>query len=50
MSLAQKVEIGIELIVPAGPFFTLDDPVKGKLDNTLYPLYGFLYNDITYYV
>ena len=46
----QLVEIGFELVLPTGPFFTLDDPVKGKLDNTEYTLAGFQYYDITNYV
>lgn len=47
---AEKVEIGLDLILPTGPYFTLDDPVKGKLDNTEYTLAGFQYYDITNYV
>lgn len=46
----EVVEIGFELVLPEGPFFTLDDPVKGQLDNTQYPLAGFAYYDITNYV
>lgn len=46
----EKVEIGFDLVLPTGPYFTLDDPVKGKLDNTSYPLAGFQYYDITNYV
>lgn len=48
--LNEKVEVGFELILPEGPFFTLDDPIKGQLDNTEYPLAGFAYYDITEYV
>lgn len=46
----EKVEIGFELVLPSGPFFTLDDPIKGQLDNTQYPLAGFAYYDITEWV
>lgn len=46
----QLVEIGFDQVLPTGPFFTLDDPVKGALDNTSYPLAGFAYYDITNYV
>lgn len=46
----QLVEIGFDLVLPTGPFFTLDDPVKGVLDNTTYTLAGFQYYDITNYV
>jgi hypothetical protein len=48
--LTEKVEIGFDLVLPTGPFFTLDDAIKGQLDNTLYPLAGFQYYDITEYV
>lgn len=33
-----------------GNFFTLDDPVKGELDNTSYPLAGDILQDVTQYV
>jgi len=46
----QLVEIGFDLVLPTGPYFTLDDPVKGQLDNTSYTLAGFQYYDITNYV
>jgi hypothetical protein len=46
----QLVEIGFDLASPIGPFFTLDDPVKGRLDNTDFTLAGFAYYDITSYV
>lgn len=46
----QLVEIGFDLVLETGPFFTLDDSVKGKLDNTEYTLAGFRYYDITDYV
>jgi hypothetical protein len=45
----EKVEIGFENLLPFGPFFTLDDPIKGQLDNTVYGLAGFAYYDITQY-
>lgn len=45
----EKVEIGFDLVLPTGPYFTLDDAVKGKLDNTTYRLAGFQYYDITDY-
>jgi len=47
---AEKVEVGFDLVLPTGPYFTLDDPVKGQLDNTTYTLAGFQYYDITNYV
>lgn len=46
----EKVEIGFDLVLPTGPFFTLDDPVKGQLDNTTYTLAGFQYYDVTEWV
>lgn len=46
----EKVEIGFDLVLPSGPFFTLDDAVKGKLDNTTYTLAGFRYYDVTEWV
>lgn len=46
----QLVEVGFDLVLPTGPFFTLDDPTKGQLDNTSYPLAGFVFYDITEYV
>jgi len=46
----QLVEIGFDQVIPGGNWFTLDDPVKGVLDNTSYPLAGFAYYDITDYV
>lgn len=46
----EKVEVGFDLVLPTGPYFTLDDPVKGQLDNTTYTLAGFQYYDITNYV
>lgn len=46
----EKVEIGFDLVLPSGPFFTLDDEVKGVLDNTTYTLAGFRYYDVTEWV
>lgn len=43
-----KVEIGFDLTdSPIGPFFRLDDPVAGKLDNTEYRLGGTIFYDVT---
>lgn len=42
------VEIGFDLTeTGTGPFFRLDDPVKGKLDNTAWLLGGTLFYDVT---
>lgn len=42
------VEIGFDLTeTGTGPFFRLDDPVKGKLDNTEWLLGGTLFYDVT---
>jgi hypothetical protein len=46
----EKVEIGFDLVLPTGPFFTLDDPVRGQLNNVDYTLAGFAYYDVTSYV
>jgi len=46
----ESVEIGFDLTSPIGPFFTLDDSVRGRLDNTDFTLAGFAYYDITDYV
>lgn len=46
----EKVEIGFDLVLPTGPYFTLDDPIKGQLDNTSYTLAGFQYYDVTEWV
>jgi hypothetical protein len=46
----ERVEIGFDLVLPTGPFFTLDDPVKGQLNNVDYTLAGFAYYDVTSYV
>jgi hypothetical protein len=42
-----KVEIGFDIIGANAPFFTLDDAVKGLLDNTTYPLGGQIFYDVT---
>lgn len=44
----EKVEVGFDLVdSPISPFFVLDDPVKGKLDNTQYVIAGTIFFDIT---
>jgi hypothetical protein len=43
-----KVEIGFDILSSGiGPYFYLDDPVKGKLDNTQFLLAGTLFFDVT---
>jgi hypothetical protein len=45
---AQRVEIGFDLTETGrGPFFKLDDPIQGQLDNTEYFLGGNLFFDVT---
>lgn len=45
---AEKVEIGFDLTANGvGPYFRLDDPVAGVLDNTSYFLGGTIFFDIT---
>lgn len=45
---AQKVEIGFDLTSNnVGPYFRLDDPVRGVLDNTQYVLGGTIFFDVT---
>lgn len=42
------VEIGFDILASGfGPYFILDDPVKGKLDNTEYLLAGTIFFDVT---
>jgi len=42
------VEIGFDILSSGfGPYFILDDPVKGKLDNTEYLLAGTIFFDVT---
>jgi hypothetical protein len=44
----QKVEIGFDILSSGlGPYFILDDPIKGQLDNTEYLLAGVLFFDVT---
>jgi hypothetical protein len=47
---ATTVEVGFDLSALGGPFFILDDPVQGVLDNTEYTLGGTLFYDISEYV
>lgn len=43
-----KVEIGFNLTEnPIAPFFKLDDPIQGVLDNDIYRLGGTLFYDVT---
>lgn len=42
-----KVEVAFELTIGDTPFFRLDDPVKGKLNNVNYRLAGPIWIDIT---
>lgn len=42
-----KVEIGFDIVGTDAPFFTLDDPTKGVLDNTTYKLSGSIFYDVT---
>ena len=45
---SQKVEIGFDLTeTGTGPFFRLDDPIQGVLDNTEWLLGGTLFYDVT---
>lgn len=46
----QKVEIGFDLQGGNGPFFALDDPERGVLDNTAWTLAGTFFYDVTQYV
>lgn len=47
----QKVEIGFDILSSGlGPYFILDDPTKGQLDNTSFLLAGVLFYDVTSYV
>jgi len=43
----ELVELGFDLPASVGPFFVLDDPVKGVLDNTSYFLSGVIFFDVT---
>lgn len=42
-----KVEIGFDIVGTDAPFFTLDDPTKGVLDNVTYTLSGSIFYDVT---
>jgi hypothetical protein len=42
-----QVFVAFDLSALGGPFFTLDDNVKGVLDNTIYPLAGDVFIDVT---
>jgi hypothetical protein len=44
---ATTVEIGFDLSALGGPFFILDDPVQGVLDNPTYTLGGTLFYDVS---
>jgi hypothetical protein len=44
---SQKVEVGFNLIGTNLNLLTLDDPVKGQLNNATYPLGGLTFVDIT---
>ena len=45
--MSSKVEVGFELTVGDTPYFRLNDPVKGKLDNVSYRLAGPIWIDIS---
>ncbi len=45
--MATTVEIGVYLTTGDAPYFRLNDPVKGKLNNTSYRLAGPIFYDIT---
>jgi hypothetical protein len=45
--MATTVEIGVYLTAGDTPYFRLNDPVKGKLNNTQYRLAGPIFYDIT---
>lgn len=47
MATVEKVELGFDLPAAQGSYLTLDDPVKGKLDNTTYVLSGVIFYDVT---
>ena len=47
MASSTTVEIGVFLTTADAPYFRLNDPVKGKLNNTLYRLAGPIFYDIT---
>ncbi len=45
--MTTQVEVGFELTVGDTPYFRLNDPVKGKLNNVTYRLAGPIFIDIT---
>lgn len=45
--MATTVEIGVYLTTGDAPYFRLNDPIKGKLNNTSYRLAGPIFYDIT---
>ena len=45
--MATTVEVGFELTVGDTPYFRLDDPIKGRLNNATYRLAGPIWIDIT---
>lgn len=45
--MATQVEVGFELTVGDTPYFRLDDPIKGKLNNTSYRLAGPIWIDVS---
>lgn len=45
--ITELVELGFDLPASVGNFFKLDDPVRGKLDNTTYVLSGVIFYDVT---
>ena len=45
--MSTTVEVGFELTVGDTPYFRLDDPVKGRLNNATYRLAGPIWIDIT---
>lgn len=47
MATATTVEIGVFLTTGDAPYFRLNDPIKGKLDNPDYRLAGPIFFDIT---
>ena len=47
MANSTTVEIGVYLTTGDTPYFRLNDPVKGKLNNTTYRLAGPIYYDVT---
>lgn len=46
-SPTKKIEVGFDLTSTGGPFLTLDDPIKGKLDDPDWVLAGSYFIDVT---